>query len=467
MDDDTTQGPGFEASLVKFFERVASQPSDDATPEFHRLLGAHFDADPAALAVVTETFAAAEHANLHVALEAWLAEPGREAELVGMVSEHMQYTGIGLAQLASPSRGSYGSPSRGPVQYANLRTGPDEVLPCVQLGLYLVRDGETPLAILVRGPNEIGYNPAVTVEVMARDNALADRVLADLRRAMRRRSVYRGHVVSLGLTAHNAVEVTFHTLPEIARDQIILPEGLLDRIERHTVRFSAHAERLRAAGRHLKRGLLLHGPPGAGKTLTAMYLASQMRDRTVLLLTGRGFGLLDYTCRMARALAPSMVVLEDVDLIAEERTREGRCGALLFELLNEMDGLADDTDVLFLLTTNRPDILEPALAARPGRVDQAIEVPLPDAACRRRLFELYGRGLDVRVDDLDRFIARTEGASGAFVRELLRKAALAAADESDGELVVADRHVDEALRELVVDGGELTRSLLGARVREQ
>jgi len=116
---------------------------------------------------------------------------------------------------------------------------------------------------------------------------------------------------------------------------------------------------------------------------------------------------------MARALQPATVVLEDVDLVAEERTRPGAgCTALLFELLNQMDGLADDADVIFLITTNRPDILEPALASRPGRVDLAIEVPLPDADCRRRLFELYGQGLAVRLDSFDEFVKRTEGRAG-------------------------------------------------------
>jgi len=136
---------------------------------------------------------------------------------------------------------------------------------------------------------------------------------------------------------------------------------------------------------------------------------------------------------------------------------------VLFELLNQMDGLADDADILFLLTTNRPDILEPALASRPGRIDQAIEVPLPDAECRRRLFDLYGRGLTLKLDQLDRFITKTDGASAAFIRELLRKAALFAADESLGSPVLTDRHIDEALHELVVAGGELTKSLLGVR----
>jgi ATP-dependent 26S proteasome regulatory subunit len=140
--------------------------------------------------------------------------------------------------------------------------------------------------------------------------------------------------------------------------------------------------------------------------------------------------------------------------------------ALLFELLNQMDGLAEDVDILFILTTNRPDILEPALAARPGRVDQAIEVPPPDAECRRRLFELYSRGMHIEVAGWDRIIARTEGVSGAFIRELLRKACVYAAEEDgNGPLLVRDRHVEEALTELLVTGGALTKSLLGAAGR--
>lgn len=133
---------------------------------------------------------------------------------------------------------------------------------------------------------------------------------------------------------------------------------------------------------------------------------------------------------------------------------------LLFELLNEMDGLAEDADVVFVLTTNRPDLLEPALAARPGRIDQATEIPLPDAVCRRRLISLYGKGLDLRLDETDAIVARTEGVSASFIKELLRRATLFAAEEG-GDLTVTDRHVNEALDELLVAGGALTVRLLG------
>lgn len=165
-----------------------------------------------------------------------------------------------------------------------------------------------------------------------------------------------------------------------------------------------------------------------------------------------------------------MVILEDVDLIAEERG-SGPSGEnpLLFELLNEMDGLAEDADVIFLLTTNRADLLEPALAARPGRVDQATEIPLPDADCRHRLLDLYSDGLDLRLADAKAVVARTEGVSASFVKELLRRAALLAAlEDEDGlpdadDIIVTDAHVFEALDELLVAGGALTLRLLGGK----
>jgi len=161
---------------------------------------------------------------------------------------------------------------------------------------------------------------------------------------------------------------------------------------------------------------------------------------------------------------PATIILEDVDLIGTERDHQTvGANALLFELLNQMDGLAEDADILFILTSNRPEILEPALAARPGRIDQAIEVLLPDDDCRRRLFDLYGVGLKLEVSDWDALIDRTAGVSAAFIRELLRKAAVYAAEDcGNRELVVREEHLQEALTELLVEGGTLTQSLLGA-----
>lgn len=458
----------FGASFKGFMDTMAAQtPAPE--PVFVQMLEKHFETDPTILPVVTESFSAADHPNLQVALDDYTSANGRSAQLIGIAGEY-PYVGVSLASLVTRGGSAlFGTAEakQGPVQYTNVTLDDERVLACVQSGLFLIRDQDRRLAVLLHRSMgfEAGPVQRIVVEAMAAERPIADRFLADLRTSLRQRNVYRGHVLSLtpdpmGQDLH----IQFHKLPAIHRDEIILPGGLLEQIERQTMRFSQHSERLRSAKRHLKRGILLHGVPGTGKTLTVMYLASQMRDRTVLLLTGRGLGALERTCAMARLLQPSIVVLEDVDLVAEERLLSpAACFTpLLFELLNQMDGLAEDVDVLFVLTTNRPDILEPALAARPGRVDQAICIPLPDAGCRRRLFELYSRGLPHRVPDWDKYVGQTEGVSPAFIRELLRQAALFAADDG-ADLVMEERHLDEALHELVVQGGELTRILLGAQ----
>jgi hypothetical protein len=118
------------------------------------------------------------------------------------------------------------------------------------------------------------------------------------------------------------------------------------------------------------------------------------------------------------------------DLVAMDRDFEPT-NAVLFELLNAMDGLDEDHDLLFVLTTNRADLLEPALAARPGRIDQAVELP--------------------------------HGVSPAFIRELLRRAALICAEDSDGDLHVTAEHLERALQELRLGANELTNTLLGAQ----
>ncbi len=96
--------------------------------------------------------------------------------------------------------------------------------------------------------------------------------------------------------------------------------------------------------------------------------------------------------------SPGIVVLDDVDYIAEDRTMPSMAAQHnLFELLETLDGVTPDADLLFVLTTNRADTLEPAVAARPGRVDQVAEIPPPDADCRRRLFDLYSKDMNLEI----------------------------------------------------------------------
>ncbi len=129
-----------------------------------------------------------------------------------------------------------------------------------------------------------------------------------------------------------------------------------------------------------------------------------------------------------------------------------------------MDGLGSPADVTFLLTTNRADLLEPALAERPGRVDLAAELPLPDAEARRRLIGLYQGNLVLDLAGEESIIERTEGVTAAFLKELLRKAALLSCEEDEadsGPIRVTDAHLETALDQLLDSRSQLTRVLLG------
>jgi SpoVK/Ycf46/Vps4 family AAA+-type ATPase len=244
---------------------------------------------------------------------------------------------------------------------------------------------------------------------------------------------------------------------------VVLPERVLSRIERHALGVATHRAALLEAGQHLKRGLLLYGPPGTGKTHTARYLIGRLTGYTRLMMTGRSLHAIGSAAELARDLQPAAIVLEDVDLVAEDRSFGFGSNPVLFELLDAMDGAAGDADLLFLLTTNRADLLERALADRPGRVDVAVEIGLPDAEARRRLFDLYARHVPLRLTEaeIDEVVERTAGVTASFLKELLRRAVLESLQEDTPLDTVTAAQTGRALDDLLDSNQQVTRSLLG------
>jgi len=441
------------AAAIRDLYGWAAQHAPSPEPVIRRRLLEHLGEDPAGLAVVREDLTNYDHPNVQVALDVFVAESGAETELLGLPLEHGFRPG--LAELAQEGGSDY-AVTPGPAEYVPIDVG-DRTVSALRSGLILVAEGEERLAVLL-GPGRED-DAGLLLEAMAPRREYAEAWLRRLREIMREHNVYRAKVLVFGGDhPFRPAPLSVRKLPGVSRERIVLPSDALERIERHTAGLARHRDALRASRRHIKRGLLLHGPPGTGKTLTVMYLAGLMPERTVVLLTGQALGAIGPATRLARSLEPAMIVLEDVDLVAMERMHY-MSNPLLFELLNAMDGLDEDADLIFVLTTNRPDLLEPALASRPGRIDLAVELPLPDAPARARLLGLYGEGLDLEPGDRAAVVAATDGSSPAFIRELMRRAALGAAEDGTR---VTDAHLLAAVDELTRHGGRLTAKLLGA-----
>lgn len=310
-----------------------------------------------------------------------------------------------------------------------------------------------------------GVGVEVAVAAGEQGARFSQEFFCQLEQAISEGRTYRGRIISLEAHHHmmgSGSSVKVHRLAKVKREDVILPQKTLATLDRNVAGFMAAREALKAMQFQTRKGLLFYGPPGTGKTHTIHYLASQLPNHTTLLVTAEQVGLIGEYFRLARFLQPSMMVIEDVDLIGRARTemRTGFEEATLNSLLNEMDGLREDSEVLFILTTNRPDQIEPALVSRPGRIDQAIEFPLPDDEGRAKLTKLYARGLQVSEDLLELIVRRTKGVSAAFIKELMRRCAQFQI-ETTGSKILAQEAVDAALEEMLFAGGTLNRRLLG------
>jgi hypothetical protein len=382
----------------------------------------------------------------------------------GIYEQH-RYETLTIAGL---TRNDRNAPAIAPAQYHEVDVGESAAVKCLNNGLWLCQTGGLRYAVVLSSHREYGHESGTRIEIAVPTGAdgaeFVQRCFSELESAVNAARSYRGKILSLdadGDYRGRSRGVMVHKLPSVQREDVILPEATLKLLDRNVLNFVGSRPQLRRLGQSTRKGILLYGPPGTGKTHTIRYLASNLPGHTTLIITAAQVELLAHYMSLARLLQPAMVVIEDVDLIARSRDDMGPCEeSLLNALLNEMDGLKQDADILFILTTNRPEELETALASRPGRIDQAIEVPLPDEIGRNKLVQLYGRGLPLGDAVVDEAAQRTKGVSAAFIKELMRRIAQASIAR-DGGASVETGDISEALDDMLFAGGKLNVKLLG------
>ncbi|HTQ84881.1 MAG TPA: ATP-binding protein [Candidatus Solibacter sp.] len=430
----------------------------------------HFGGRPLEkIVTAARTFPLASRVDVQVAIDEFFSRREKPA-LLGIHSA-MGHETPTLAHLFT--RGPF-PVEIGPLQHDDVDVGDPAPVRCLKNGLWLSTDQKLPFAVLLSPAIQYGTVGGVHIELAVPEGEsglhFSQIFFRDLESRVNKGGAYRGRVISL--ESHHDFSglggaVKVHRLHAVRREEVILPEKTLSLLDRNVASFIRAREHIKSLGLSAKKGLLFYGPPGTGKTHTIHYLASELPNHTTLLITAEQVGLLDQYFQLARFLQPSLVIVEDVDLIARAREQMGSAceEVLLNKLLNEMDGLREDADVIFILTTNRPDQLEPALASRPGRIDQAIEFPLPDEQGRSKLIKLYSRGLELPGELLELIVRRTKGASPAFIKELMRRAAQFQFEMSAGGKL-EQAALDGAIEEMVFSGGALNLKLLGGSSAE-
>ena len=212
-----------------------------------------------------------------------------------------------------------------------------------------------------------------------------------------------------------------------------------------------HPEIFKELGIEPPKGVLLYGPPGCGKTLLAKAVAGESQATFISLVAselaqkfvGEGARIVRELFEFARKKAPSIVLIDEIDAIAARRLDIGTSGEreihrTLTQLLAELDGFDPLDNVKVIATTNRLDILDPALL-RPGRFDRVIEVPLPNLRSRYEIFKIHTRKMKLAENvDLMELARLTEGATGADIKAICTEAGYNAIRSSRRHVVMED-----------------------------
>lgn len=287
-------------------------------------------------------------------------------------------------------------------------------------------------------------------------------------------SVYRNGYLQIGGQEHipddyeyggvsNGLSVNFKRPPTVTDDDIIFDPSIRQVLQRNVVSFLQNRETLGRLGIPLQRGVLLYGPPGTGKSFTCQYLYTQLQPITMITVTGKGLGEVRSICAIARMLQPSILLLEDVDLIFASR-EINLYSSSLGEMLDELDAFKRDDNVMFLMTTNAIDRLEQAIKDRPGRVSQCVYLGPPNQELRVRYLERFLRDRPCADLSISHVAKMTDGASQAFLEELVYRATQIAAEHADMKaeaVTLSDCHFDEAFTEMTQHASDAAGAIVG------
>ena len=224
-------------------------------------------------------------------------------------------------------------------------------------------------------------------------------------------------------------------------------------------------------GASMPKGILLVGPPGTGKTMLAKAVAGEANvpffsmsgSEFVEMFVGMGASKVRDLFSQAKEKAPCIVFIDEIDAIGQKRSGGGQYGGndereqTLNQLLTEMDGFEDNSGVIILAATNRPESLDPALT-RPGRFDRRVPVELPDLKGREEILKVHARKIKVAEDVDFSVVARmASGASGAELANIVNEAALRAV--RDGRRFATQADLEESI-EVVIAGYQKKNAIM-------
>ncbi len=305
------------------------------------------------------------------------------------------------------------------------------------------------------------YRDKAILEIASNDPAVCDSAKDQILRRSVTDSIYKKRTLRISYEAGKTdeygdmekaerLQVLFHAQPPVPAESFIVEDDFKKMLHRNIVDLHDNREILSELGVPIRRGVLMFGPPGTGKTHACRYLCGTMPDTTKIFATGNALAQIAAIFSIARLYAPTVLFLEDADLIFSSRDINHHTG-LLAELLDQMDGLRRNDEIGVVITTNSLERIESAIKDRPGRISQCVYLGPPNKALRKRYLLEYLKDYDLSSLDIDAVTEMGDGATQAFLREWVFRAVQIASEKNDtvdASRVLNDAYFDEALDEM-------------------
>jgi AAA+ superfamily predicted ATPase len=391
--------------------------------------------------------------DVHRAVERYCAARG---EVVRVDSEH----GEDLNNILHGKRPDWASRKLKMASKIAWSVGPaeEEYLPVDAFLLCKARSQADGAALIVRVRYD-AENPRVILEAASDQANFAERSVAAIVELSAQLSIYRNKILELshesgGKDAYGNIDPTarlrvlFKAVESVAEHDIVVEEEVRRILQRNVIDLHHRRDVLKSHRVPVRRGVLFYGPPGTGKTYACRYLCERLPDVTRIIVTGTALLQVSTIFSLARTLQPSLVILEDVDLVFASR-EINLYSSVLGELLDQMDGLRPYEDIGFILTTNAIERMESAIKDRPGRISQTVYFGPPVAELRRRYLQHYLRAYEPREIDLEALVRISNGATQAFLKEWVHRAVQIATERlSAGPVAVRTADFQDAIKEM-------------------
>jgi len=283
-----------------------------------------------------------------------------------------------------------------------------------------------------------------TIHFRKEDEGQAVKILDDIRRYLRTFSFYKNKRVKLV----NGYFFQFLEYPKLGWKDIILTDDIKDEIMLNIVFPLANEKLCKKYKVPWRRGVLLGGEPGTGKTKLAKIMCNLLTGCTIIWVTAESITESNHVKMLfdaARELAPTLIVMEDLDFFGRDRSIER--SPIVGELLNQLDGHAPNDGIFVMASSNRPGLLDKALANRPGRFDIKLEVKIPNPECRIRMIKLFSKNKKFAPGvALGNLIGQTDGLTGAHIQEIFVYAALDSLHKGSPDITM--KSLEKAVRRL-------------------